>query len=128
MRWRLIAARLWPNRRRYARIMEPGGVVLTFLSVVVAMVLFRSSTVASAARMLKGMVGLNGVLPQPVDDHLGVLAPWLNMGAAADPVSGQNFVFLLFWLVVLLVIVSLSEHAAGLGGLRAGARRETPPR
>jgi alginate O-acetyltransferase complex protein AlgI len=104
--WRLIAPRLWPNRRSYARIMEPGGVVLTFLSVVVAMVLFRSSTVASAVRMLKGMVGLNGVsLPQPVDERLGALAPWLkSMGVAADPVSGQNFVFLLFWLVVLLVI------------------------
>src|SRR6185437_9563472 len=72
--WRLIALRWWPNRHSYTAVMGPIGSVLTFVSVVVAMVLFRANTMTAAISLLKGMIGLNGVsLPRPIHDRLSLL-------------------------------------------------------
>jgi len=35
--WRVVAARLWPDRKSYVRVMKPVGFVLTFISVTTAM-------------------------------------------------------------------------------------------
>jgi alginate O-acetyltransferase complex protein AlgI len=70
--WRLLAARRWPDRERYERVMKPIGFVITFVAVVAGMVVFRAPTVGIATNMLRGMVGLHGVaLPATVVDHLG---------------------------------------------------------
>jgi alginate O-acetyltransferase complex protein AlgI len=67
--WRVVAARLWPQRPSYVRFIGPAaGWALTFISVTAAMVFFRSATMTSAIDLIKGMVGLNGLaLPQPVE-------------------------------------------------------------
>src|SRR5208282_489059 len=58
--WRTFAARRWRDRVSYDRIMKPAGFVLTFVSVTVAMVFFRATTVRSAFDLVKGVIGLNG--------------------------------------------------------------------
>src|SRR5439155_13292077 len=69
--WRVVAPRLWPDRRSYVRFMQPAGLVLTFLSVAAAMVFFRSPTITSAMDLVKGFIGLNGIaLPQAFFDRL----------------------------------------------------------
>jgi D-alanyl-lipoteichoic acid acyltransferase DltB (MBOAT superfamily) len=77
--WRLIRPRLWADTKTYNRRMAPVGFLLTSLSVVFAMVLFRSPTVTSALLLWKGMVGSFGAtLPQAVFSRLGSLTPALT--------------------------------------------------
>jgi len=64
--WRMLGHTMGLSKERVARVMGPAGFVLTFLSVIVAMVLFRSTTVGAATAILQGMAGLHGVgLVQP---------------------------------------------------------------
>jgi alginate O-acetyltransferase complex protein AlgI len=104
--WRVIAARLWRDRQVYVRIMEPAGLVLTFLSVSISMVFFRSTTMMSALDLLKGVTGLNGIgLPQALFSHLGLLADKLHaFGVVAEPWSLQDFVKTLIWISILLLV------------------------
>jgi D-alanyl-lipoteichoic acid acyltransferase DltB (MBOAT superfamily) len=77
--WRLIRPRIWPDTRSYRRWMAPAGVLLTFVSVVAAMVLFRASDVASSVLLWKGMIGTYGAtLPQAVLTRLGTLGEVLS--------------------------------------------------
>ena len=70
--WRLLAARRWPDRRQYERFMMPVGFIVTFVSVVAGMVVFRAPTLATATGILRGMAGLNGIaLPDSILGHLG---------------------------------------------------------
>jgi alginate O-acetyltransferase complex protein AlgI len=105
--WRLLATRLWHNKARYARVMRPVGGLLTFLSVAVAMVLFRSTTVGAAVDLLKGMAGVNGItLPAQLYASFGPAAHWLQaIGVHAAQESAHDFALLLVWIAVLLVIV-----------------------
>src|SRR6267143_276734 len=83
--WRLFGPRNWSNREPYDRFMRPTGFVLTFLSVAVAMVLFRSANAHSAKELLQGMVGLNGIsLPQQIHAHLGPLRGLLQSFVSAS--------------------------------------------
>lgn len=104
--WRVVAARFISDKERYARIMTPAGIAITFVAVVFAMVLFRSSTVSAAVNLLSGMIGLNGMaLPRTLFAHLGPLGGWLtSLGVAADSSSGHDFVTLGAWVAVLLVV------------------------
>jgi alginate O-acetyltransferase complex protein AlgI len=104
--WRLVAARLWRDRRNYNRIMKPVGLVLTFLSVSTAMVFFRSTTMTSAIDVLKGIAGLNGIgLPQAIFDHLATLADRLHaLGVVAEPSSLHDFAKAGVWIFVLLLV------------------------
>src|SRR5262249_12948026 len=65
--WRLFGPRVWASRKAYERFMKPAGFALTFLSVAVSMVLFRSANVDAAVEILQGLIGMNGInLPQRV--------------------------------------------------------------
>jgi alginate O-acetyltransferase complex protein AlgI len=77
--WRLVAARLWPHSPSYIRFMAPTGWALTFVSVTVSMIFFRSPTMTSAIDLMKGIIGLNGIaLPQPAGD-LAKIAIWISI-------------------------------------------------
>jgi D-alanyl-lipoteichoic acid acyltransferase DltB (MBOAT superfamily) len=104
--WRIVVRPRWPVRLNYDRLMKPVGFVLTFVSVCVGMVFFRSSTMASATDLVRGMVGLNGVtLPEPVFASLGSLGVWLHtMGVASQPGGGQNLTMMVFWITILMFI------------------------
>jgi hypothetical protein len=89
--------------------MLPLGRLLTFTSVAVAMVFFRSPTLTSAMDLMKGLIGHNGVvLPQAVFDHLGPLAGWLHRGGVVnmDPElwSGQEFARMVIWIFASILI------------------------
>jgi D-alanyl-lipoteichoic acid acyltransferase DltB (MBOAT superfamily) len=56
--WRLIRPRIWPDAKLYNRRMAPFGFVLTFVSVVAAMVLFRAASPGAALLLWKGMIGV----------------------------------------------------------------------
>jgi alginate O-acetyltransferase complex protein AlgI len=77
--WRFVVPRLWLARQQYTRVMRPLGQLLTFVSVTLSMVFFRSPTIASAIDILEGMIGQHGVsLQQTTFDRLGSLGDWLH--------------------------------------------------
>jgi alginate O-acetyltransferase complex protein AlgI len=104
--WRLIAARLWPDRRRYDRVMEPVGLLLTFVSVTTAMIFFRAPTMTSAIDLVKGVIGVNGIaLPMDLFDRLGPLAGILRrVGVIAVSWSAQDFVKTAMWISFLMFV------------------------
>jgi alginate O-acetyltransferase complex protein AlgI len=105
--WRVVAAKLWPDRRSYVRVMKPVGWVLTFASVTAAMVFFRSPTMTSAIDIVKGLMGLNGIaLPQALLDRSGALGTALHaLGViAAQSWSVRDFAGLLIWISALMFI------------------------
>jgi alginate O-acetyltransferase complex protein AlgI len=107
--WRLIRPQLWPDRPSYERVMNPVGCLLTFIAVAVAMIFFRSPTITSAADLLKGLIGHNGVaLPQAIYDHLGPLAGWLHRtgvaSVAPDLWSAKEFGAMVTWILVSMLI------------------------
>ena len=87
---------------------------LTFISVVVAWVMFRAESLASATAMLKAMFGMNGfVLPMMWRFKMGELGPWLaEQGVAFGktnflvPVSGAAY----YWIGGLLLLVWLMPN------------------
>src|SRR6267143_406832 len=85
--------------------MRPAGFVLTFLSVAVAMVLFRSANSDAAKELLQGLIGLNGIsLPQQIHAHLGPLRGLLqSFVSASTEMPAQEFVLAIAWLGVLLL-------------------------
>jgi D-alanyl-lipoteichoic acid acyltransferase DltB (MBOAT superfamily) len=89
------------------RMMKPIGFVITFVSVAVAMVIFRAPDVAAAADILRGMIGLNGlVVPENIYAALG--------GDAALPEfikAGHIPRFPLAFVCVLLVIALLAPNS-----------------
>jgi len=107
--WRLFGPRNWPNTETYDRFMRSTGFVLTFLSVAVAMVLFRSANADTAKELLQGMVGLNGIsLPQQIYAQLGPLKGFLQpFVSASTNMSAQEFVLAMAWLGVLLLVALL---------------------
>jgi len=103
--WRIVAARRWPDRASYDRIMKPAGFVLTFAAAAIAMIFFRSPTIMAAVNMLKGTIGLNGMaLPQSF--FVGPLtSAFHSVGLAADGYwNYHDFARTVMWIVVLLFV------------------------
>ena len=110
--WRIFGPRSWSNKETYDRFMRPTGLVITFLSVAVAMVLFRSTNAEAAKELLQGMVGLNGIsLPQQIYVQLGPLKGLLH---ASTSMSAQEFVLAMTWLGTLLLIALLLPNTLQL--------------
>ena len=102
--WRILATRVWHDKLRYEGIMRPVGFCLTFVSVVFAMVLFRSSTTDGAIDLIRGMVGLNGVsLPRPLLEPLGI-ADSVSSFVTLTAGGATDFILTCAWLFGLLVI------------------------
>jgi D-alanyl-lipoteichoic acid acyltransferase DltB (MBOAT superfamily) len=114
--WRLFGSRIWPNKETYGRFMRPAGFVITFLSVGVAMVLFRSANADAAKELLQGMVGMNGIsLPRQILVELGPLKGLLQFFVSASTkMSAQEFLLAIAWLGVLLLIALLFPNTLHL--------------
>jgi len=110
--WRLFGARLWKDKQRYERVMRPFGFVLTFFSLVVSMVLFRSASGSAARELLEGMLGLNGIgLPPSIIEQLGPLAAVIRgFVSASSEMAGQDLFLAVGWLVVLLALALLMPN------------------
>ena len=81
-----------------------GGWALTFLSVVVAMVLFRAPNFETAGNVLRGMLGMHGLgLPKFIADivHMPALG---GMTVGAGDIDARSFVFNLAYLVGVAAI------------------------
>jgi alginate O-acetyltransferase complex protein AlgI len=104
--WRLIRARVWPGAKDHPRLLASSGFVLTFVSVVIAMVIFRAPTVRAAASIWGDMVGANGVtLPAGLLARLGPMTHWLHeIGVQPDASSGARVVEGVLRVGVLLFI------------------------
>jgi alginate O-acetyltransferase complex protein AlgI len=76
--WRILRPRFWTDRASYGHAMKPIGFVLTFGSVVTALVFFRARSVSSALSVLGAMFGTNGILPHDAQVllRLGIPLPW----------------------------------------------------
>ena len=59
--WRLVGPKMWRDKSRYARFMQPAGFIITFTCVTASMVIFRSANLKTAADLLQGLVGLHGL-------------------------------------------------------------------
>ncbi len=110
--WRLVRARIWTNTGQYNRRMAPIGFVLTFVSVVAAMVLFRAPTASAAVLLWKGMIGAYGItLPQAVFSRLGAAANLLaSLGVRPAWTSGALLMNAMIRISVLLAIALLMPN------------------
>jgi alginate O-acetyltransferase complex protein AlgI len=104
--WRLIRPRIWPNAKTHPRFLAGSGFVLTFLSVVFAMAMFRAPTVTGAVHIWTDMIGVHGVtLPEGLLARLGSSAAWLRkLGIQPDPSSGLLLMQAVERVTALLVI------------------------
>ena len=110
--WRVFGPRARVDKARYARWMQPIGLLLTFLAVVFAMVLFRSPTAAAAGDIVQGMIGVHGIsVPAPLQGPLRSL-----LSATAVPIEWplQELALRLAWIVVLLAIALLLPNTMEL--------------
>jgi len=74
--WRTLIPKVWRHSDSYQRIMPPVGWLLTFLTVSLTMVLFRSSSIPAAMNILAGALGLHGI---SIPDEL-----WAKLGPLRD--------------------------------------------
>jgi alginate O-acetyltransferase complex protein AlgI len=105
--WRVVAARVWPDRKSYVRVMKPVGWVLTFVAVTASMVFFRATTITSAVDIVKGLMGLNGLaVPEALLDRPGAVGAALRgMGAiAAQSWTARDFTQLAIWISALMFV------------------------
>jgi alginate O-acetyltransferase complex protein AlgI len=116
--WRLFGPRLWPGARNHPGFMRSAGFVLTFASVVAAMVLFRSANVGAAKELLHGMVGLHGVtLPEQIYVHLGPLTGLLrSFVSPSNSMSAQELVLAIAWVGALSLVALLLPNTLELMG------------
>lgn len=114
--WRLFGPKTWANKDTYDRFMRPAGFVLTFLSVAIAMVLFRSANLVAAKEILQGLIGLNGIsLPQHIYALLGRLSGLLqSLVSVSSDMSAHEFGLAVIWLGVSLVVALLLPHTLQL--------------
>jgi D-alanyl-lipoteichoic acid acyltransferase DltB (MBOAT superfamily) len=103
--WRMVGPRLWSSKERYERFMRPTGLLLTFISVTVTMILFRATNVEAATGLLRGVFGLNGIsLPTEILERSGLSSVLGSIVSASEMQSATDFVFASAWIVALLFI------------------------
>jgi len=59
--FRLLGPKLLGDKSRYDRLMQPTGFLITFVCVAASMVIFRATSLKTAADLLQGMLGLHGI-------------------------------------------------------------------
>jgi len=100
----LLSERGRDPRRQRSKLYRLSSLLLTFLAVSVAWVFFRSDNVASALVILKGMIGLNGiVLPSQFVEWAPALQQ-LVTPADTVPLLGNGTVIGIFEVVELLLL------------------------
>lgn len=105
--WRTFAKRKWDQSRRYHDIMRPAGRVLTFVCVAFSMVIFRSTSLDSAANILGGMIGLNGIeIPLPIYQRLPhIFDAFQVTGGMANFVNVKSVLVWTVWLAPIVFLV-----------------------
>ena len=107
--WRMLRPRFWPDGTSYERVMKPVGFVLTFVSVVIALVFFRADSLAESLAVLRGMTGFNGFFSQNIQaiHSAGVPLSW-EIFKQLQPPEG------LYWIAALFLFVTLFPNSLEL--------------
>jgi alginate O-acetyltransferase complex protein AlgI len=107
--WRLIRPRIWRDSGSYNRRMGWAAFLLTFVSVVFAMVLFRAPGLGGAVVVWKGMIGVYGVtLPQAVLSRLGPLGGWLRAVGVQPAWTSGSFLLSSAGRISVLLVIALA--------------------
>lgn len=111
--WRLWRRRPSRDELRYERIKKQLYHVLTFLSVVFALVLFRSNSIATAGTVLVNVLGFNGIFPHFLElvERAGVPIPWA-VWPILLPWSALGWISVLF--VVVMWLPNSQEYVSRL--------------
>jgi alginate O-acetyltransferase complex protein AlgI len=113
--WRLAKSKLRRVAEPHGERWSLSGFVLTFASVVVAMVFFRAPDIHSALDMLKGMIGLHGIgLPPALSLQSARSGAAAQQAAAGAWWQAHDFVMLGGWLGLLLSVALLLPNCARL--------------
>ena len=101
--WRALRRRVGLADRLNSRLGTVVAGALTFVSVVVGWVFFRSPTLEGALTMLSGMIGLHGVsLPAAFASHMGALRPLAEGFGIEFSLDGAlPFVLNYLWIIAL---------------------------
>jgi alginate O-acetyltransferase complex protein AlgI len=59
--WRLLEPKLFRDKSRYEKFMQPAGFIITFACVAASMVIFRASNLKAATDLVQGLFGLHGI-------------------------------------------------------------------
>jgi D-alanyl-lipoteichoic acid acyltransferase DltB (MBOAT superfamily) len=106
--WRLVRPRIWRDARAYGRVMRPIGFVLTFVSVVFGMALFRAPGFGAAATLWHGMIGADGVtVPKALFTRLGPIAHWLEAIGVQPVWTSGTFLMQAFMRIGILLLIAL---------------------
>jgi alginate O-acetyltransferase complex protein AlgI len=106
--WQALRVKLCQDPERPLSLpMRVISVLLTFLAVVVAWVVFRANNIGAATAMLKAMAGFNGiVLPDTWLPKLGALGHWLAAnGVTFGPANMLIGIDAISWIAALMIIV-----------------------
>jgi alginate O-acetyltransferase complex protein AlgI len=110
--WRRVGPKFWASKESYARFMQPAGFVLTFISVAIAMVLFRSPNWHAAVEVFKGMVGRHGLeLPQLFVDKLRAKGLAQHLALIGGGLPAKEFTLMYLWLFAMLLIALLLPNS-----------------
>jgi D-alanyl-lipoteichoic acid acyltransferase DltB (MBOAT superfamily) len=118
--WRVIAPRLWLDKKRYGRLRASAGWALTFSAVVFAMIFFRAPTMGSATDLIRGIIGLHGLGVAQAAETLhatpGIAGAWSPVAKIAIWISLLMFVVLAF--PNTMHVLASYEPALGVKPLR----------
>lgn len=105
--WRLYRPLFWKDNVSHERIMRPIGFLLTFSGVLITMVLFHCDSVAAAANVLTGMIGLHGlVLPGVIQARLPAIGAALgHIGVTFGEGGLSDLLATYAWIVLPLIVV-----------------------
>lgn len=110
----LVIVRFW--RKLGISIPTVGAWIITFMFVNIGWVFFRAKEWDDAFKVLRGMVGLDGVkLPGPLEGKLGFLAEHgVTFGNYLTAINGSGLT--VAWLLVILPISFLGPNSMELAG------------
>jgi alginate O-acetyltransferase complex protein AlgI len=123
--WEYLRRRIAPNAEPAGPVLRALSVAVTFAAVVVAWVLFRASSFASALRILSGMAGLNGIDLPAKAGAVKALAVRLGMAPVSQTPYISNTAIL--GLMALLAICWLAPNAYQIMGARNPALNAVEP-
>lgn len=111
--WHAVRRKLGQNPDQpLSRPLHVLSVVLTFLAVVAAWVVFRADNLDTAIAVLEAMMGMNGIaLPDTWLPKLGAFGQWLSTnGVSFNMDSNPESIVMFSWIGILLLIVWLAPN------------------
>ena len=108
----LIIHRLWSKSGRV--MPKYAGWIMTFIFIVLTHVFFRAATIGAALKVVRGMVGLNGVMLSEKLSAVPILkSSGVSFGKWLDHIGGDKF-YLIYFLVGAALLSFLGKNARQL--------------